>query len=954
MFFPGNDPTRAGLGDTVTLGEIYSDTLWALDPDKDSLVYSLLDAPQGANLTNNSIQWIPDENDLGPNDFAALVTDGRGGSDTLAWQVSTGDTNHPPQFLPLTTSNTSHLAVGSQYSDTVRALDKDHDLLSFSLDYGPAGLTLSDTIISWTASITDTGSHEVRIAVSDNRGGADSLSWNLTVADTNHWALFCPDTIPVADSIAVGSKYSREMPGCDADSDRLYYSFLEAPTGIHQELFEISWTPEVSDTGTHAITFLVTDSIGPTDTSHWTITVTDTNHTPTFSSPSGLRDTTIRVGRTYRDTAHATDGDADSLSFLLQDDGHNATVQDSIVSWIPNESDRGNRDFVMSVADSSGHGDTTRWTITVIDTNHPPQFITTPDSIADTLFSGDLYHAILRTLDPDSESIAISLLVNLDSLSLSGDSIRWRVNTSDVGTTDLAAVVTDSSGASDTLRWQVIVMGQPRECPPYTHLYDAPTGDPSTLDQGYFVFTLKERYGLYKSHIRTYKPVLIPNTQAEQIINPGISDNGEWLLYVDKRQYSTWLIRQDGTHKTLVPVQATLYGHPRSVGFLRSSPYGEEVYYSCNSTTLRAVRTQFLADTVYFGADRPLVDLSSSSLTWSIVADPLIDISVVRDQVMARFENWVTGSRCTRTEFLTIPNNGMGIGTAQDIYAWKDDDYVSIDGCGHTMSHDGAYALQNVPYYIGYSAPCVPAEHRGVAITPFRRAGDPPIDLYHEHYEKYGISLNWCPAPYRSDADFWGWYFTNNNRFVVGRHYLPDSPANGVWLLEWPTNTWTRLTPSDTPLDIVEPALYFGAEGFGAGDTTLVDTTGPTVDPFDPRYRVVSPNGGEILYVGDPCTVTVSSVLDGNAALSIEIDSGLIEFRLPGLTSAINPRSDSVIVFYVPDSVPVYSYDPGRGYAIPKMESTLSEFCKLHIADYQAPTDYTDFSDGFFAIRKRE
>jgi hypothetical protein len=125
------------------------------------------------------------------------------------------------------------------------------------------------------------------------------------------------------------------------------------------------------------------------------------------------------------------------------------------------------------------------------------------------------------------------------------------------------------------------------------------------------------------------------------------------------------------------------------------------------------------------------------------------------------------------------------------------------------------------------------------------------------------------------------------------------------------------------------------------------EQTGP-VDAFDPRYRILSPNGGEIFQIGQPCSVKVTSQQYGNATLEIVI--GRRSFSLPGLDRSIEMPRESLVVFAVPAYFSVPEYDPVAQQTVMKDYSSISDSCLLKITDYQNG-DYVDYSDCYFMIR---
>ena len=367
------------------------------------------------------------------------------------------------------------------------------------------------------------------------------------------------------------------------------------------------------------------------------------------------------------------------------------------------------------------------------------------------------------------------------------------------------------------------------------------------MPEGFFVFDRDTIPGLYKSRIHDYQASLIPNTEHDYPRSISISDDGEWVVYANGFSYVFYLIRSNGCGKIIVPVTNAVQSCLTTVGFYRNSPHGSEIFYIASLKQIHAVGVDLSSDPPVFKSDRVLADVGDSM---QLNPDPTLQIAVVKDQIFGAISPLVNGEMRSRTGYLTIPDGGNGIGGPANVYKWKDDDLKDVDGCGHTMSFDGEYALANAGFYFSYNE-CIPVSHKGFYITPFRRDTDPPINLYTENLLEFGTSLNWCPLQYRNgDPNFWGWYFSNDDNYIAGR--MISTTANcGAWVVDWQNNAWIPISPLDSNIAILQPAIYFGAVATGNAYidptcTTSVDTIDPNLNALDPLFRVIAPNGGKI------------------------------------------------------------------------------------------------------------
>jgi hypothetical protein len=485
----------------------------------------------------------------------------------------------------------------------------------------------------------------------------------------------------------------------------------------------------------------------------------------------------------------------------------------------------------------------------------------------------------------------------------------------------------------------------PNSCPDYTHKDDVQIGKSQDLPDGFFVFDRDTIPGLYKSPLREFRSSLIPSTKNNFPRSISISNDGQWIFFVDSKTNIPYLIRGNGCYKSMVPTLGVPLRSLCPGGFYRNSPYGDELFYLAGKQEIHALKVTFTAQGPLFGDDRMIARLST---LFCLNPDYAIQYAVSRDQIFGQIcpiihDSTIYHSILLRTGFMTIPGNGSGIATDANIYKWANDDYRVVDGCGHTMTFDGQFVLANAgPYF--HSA-CIPTGHKGFYVTPFRRDSDPPLDQYTEHLLKSGTSLNWCPQQYRNgDWEFWGWYFTNSNSYVAGRMTSRDWNSCGL-MVDWYKNIWTMLSPIDSNIRIQQPAAFIGAvEDTGS---SYIDTACQCNDTLDslgndisnPLYKVISPNGGELFHSNEPCTVKVSSVRPGNAVLSLLLDGGLYDVLL-STEHSIDPQRDSTFVFVIPDSFDLYG----------EKVLSVSDRCKIRIEDYSNSTQYWDESDSFFQI----
>jgi hypothetical protein len=477
-------------------------------------------------------------------------------------------------------------------------------------------------------------------------------------------------------------------------------------------------------------------------------------------------------------------------------------------------------------------------------------------------------------------------------------------------------------------------------------------GAQSDLPEGFVVYGNDDHdstgRGMLATRLRTYDPVQVANTGRDIVRSLSVSDDGEWVCYVDYATWTPWLIQVNGRGKTSVPVMDVDPGFPQWAGFYRQSPYGGELFYLAGPDRLRAVRVDLSGPAPSFSTDRLLADLEGVLDFYPY----RYRIAVCRDQIFTAINPIKGDTAVSRTGYLTIPDGGKGVARPEHMYRWANDDTVETYGCYHTMSHDGRFALANAG--VEGNPDSIPRAHKGFYITEFRRYCDPAVSI-DRNLDCFGISANWAPEPYRSipsdQADFRYWYFTNDPAYVAGFMTGTRAATRCVWIVAWESNVWTAVTPLDKMLDVIHPAVHIGAVADDAlqqvadtSDTTI--SLQPFDDRYDPNYQILAPNGGEQYRVGDTLCVRVSASRSARAVIYIHIDKERI--MLPTLETAFNPFVTAEFSWKIPASIEKVGLNGVRQISL------ITSNARVEIADYDESWGRTDFSDSSFAILPAE
>ncbi|MBK1989788.1 DUF4114 domain-containing protein [Sphaerospermopsis aphanizomenoides BCCUSP55] len=256
----------------IIVGENYTYDANAIDADNDTLFYSLLIAPEGLTIDNNTgvINW---ENvTVGNHNISLLVEDGKGGQDRQDYSLNVLETsgNRPPVFVstPVIYGN-----INTEYRYEALATDADNDNLTYAVINAPEGLVINENtgVVTWTPATL--GEVEITLQVSDSKGGIATQRYKILVQEeeTDNYA-------PVIISQAIvkastSQNYVYDVNAIDPDADNLTYSLVTAPQGmtINESTGEIIWNTATQTIGNYDVTVRVIDNRGGVDTQEFVI-----------------------------------------------------------------------------------------------------------------------------------------------------------------------------------------------------------------------------------------------------------------------------------------------------------------------------------------------------------------------------------------------------------------------------------------------------------------------------------------------------------------------------------------------------------------------------------------------------------------------------------------------------------------------------------------------------------
>lgn len=359
--------------------------------------YSISDTFSGSSISNANISssgafsWTPVPNQAGVHNITVYVSDSSGHSANVA--VSLTVTSAPTVVVQSLSPSAN---VGTGQSLTFYAAASGFSNPTYSLSDTFNGTTISNSNINssgyfaWSPSASDLGSHTITVTVVDSAGHVATTTQVVTVLSS-------------ASSVQ-GLSNSTVTNGTTVTFSVPTTGFTN-PTFVIQDSFSgssvtnssinsagyFSWTPNLSDVGTHNITVYTNDPYGHTANVTVTIIV-NSNTTSTTGGSLALTalspGTTIAAGSTGTLVAYAYGFTAPvftiSDSFAGTSITNNNITSAGYFTWVPQATDAGSHTITIRAADSYGHSASAQATITVLGSTVSTTNTTTSTNSSDT------------------------------------------------------------------------------------------------------------------------------------------------------------------------------------------------------------------------------------------------------------------------------------------------------------------------------------------------------------------------------------------------------------------------------------------------------------------------------------------------------------------------------------------------------------------------------------------
>ncbi len=396
---------------SVCAGDLVSFTLAASDPDGDRITYSV--SPNIGSLCswNGLYQWRTGCSDVGVHTLTFKASDGKNYV-TQNVKITVNSCGRcgadvKPILNPI---NDKHVCPGDHVKITATAQYNGNDVLHYYVSRVPPGGYWNEAThtLNWFPTVNDIGKpQQISFWVEDQHCNSDSESVTIYV-DSCGMQNHAPVLNPIENKqVCAGKTLSFYVSATDQDNDILTYSLTGKPNGAYWSSATrfFSWTPTLSDVGSHYLTFSVSDG-KLSDSERIRIDVVDCtpkNHAPVIKD---VPDKTVCEGEHLRFNVMATDADGDALTYSASNLPTGATFTGQTFDWTPKDGQDGIYYVTFRVSDGSLSDSTTaKITVKNCIVNHAP--VLTP--IGDKeICKGKTLSFMVSATDQDGDSLTYS------------------------------------------------------------------------------------------------------------------------------------------------------------------------------------------------------------------------------------------------------------------------------------------------------------------------------------------------------------------------------------------------------------------------------------------------------------------------------------------------------------------------------------------------------------------
>ncbi|MBD3419887.1 MAG: hypothetical protein GF398_07205 [Chitinivibrionales bacterium] len=354
-------------------------------------------------------------------------------------------------------------------------------------------------------------------------------------------------------------------------------------------------------------------------------------------------------------------------------------------------------------------------------------------------------------------------------------------------------------------------------------------GSASDLPDGFFAYGHNKKIML--GSLRSNNAQAIPNVSL-RVHRIFISGDGNWILVHDGQKLI--MMNKDGSVKEDVPGSSGSGGH--MCGFVRKSPTNAmEVFYGPDDGPIMAKKVTASGNFLQFGSERTLI----SGISFNNGEMSNRSTCVSGNHLFTGVDDLAT--------WVTIPDKGSGTAGGAELWTLQNPPQWN---CGYSMSHDGSLVCYNPGTSCSNIPGCLPTDnggHRGVVMLPFfekNTAGASRCEMYASDNM---ISINFAPTKHTRNFDWHMYQWTNHREYLICRMTtsFPNYSGKGLWVLHWPSNTWTRVSDGTIGSETFYSAAHIAtATPVHKAPTTVHHAATPNRTDsylYDIRGRMISP-----------------------------------------------------------------------------------------------------------------
>jgi uncharacterized repeat protein (TIGR01451 family) len=476
-----SDTTRV-ITENVEMGTYVGVAIKGIDKNADTLTYTII-----VSNPDQAFAIHPDTGQIivsGGLDYEAQdqytltvqVTDDGALTDTARVTITVLNANEAPVINNATRTITENVPLGTLVGRPITGTDVDTDDI---LTYTIAGSSMF-AIHPSTGQITVSGAldHEAQdqytltVQVIDTGALTDTAIVTIAVRDVNEAPVINDATRTITENVSPGTLVGNPVRGTDVDADdTLTYTIAGSSMfAIHPSSGQITVSGALDHEAQdhYTLTVQVTDG-ALSDTARVSITVLDINEAPVINDATRTITENVSAGTSVGAPVTGTDEDIDGdvLTYTI-----NTSDQDRPFTIAPQTGQitvnnmlnyEAQSQYTLTVQASDGTlTDTAKVTITVLDVNEGPQFISTAIT---TATEDVVYTYIITATDPDrgdTMTLTAPTLPAWLTLTRTGNGtakLNGTPNDTDIGDHPINLQVRDTPGLTATQRFTLHVRG---------------------------------------------------------------------------------------------------------------------------------------------------------------------------------------------------------------------------------------------------------------------------------------------------------------------------------------------------------------------------------------------------------------------------------------------------------------------------------------------------------------